>query len=154
MDRTPRGEPEKSILPISDGRVRLSCIWRSDPDQPEMIEEWQLQPQGPAARAAAGRATLLLHRKWRRNDRLKGASPWVVEIGSPPPPAAAAAKAAGVAAGGKGGKGEGGGDGRGKALVAEAAGNPIWHSRDATHYWEFLVTCIPYPTPTYSVTVS
>ena len=56
MERAPRGEPEQSVLPMGGGRVRLSTTWKDDPEQVEMIEEWQLAPEGPAAANAAAAA--------------------------------------------------------------------------------------------------
>jgi len=125
------------VLPMHEGRVRLSCCWKADPEAPEMIEEYQLAKQGeqPQPGQPPRVATLLL-RKWRRTDRLRGPGPWVIEFGSP-------AKAA---AGGP----SGGGGGR---LVRESTANPIWHARDTFLFWEWAVTNIPYPVETYSLTV-
>ena len=143
MERAPRGEPEQSVLPMGGGRVRLSTTWKDDPEQVEMIEEWQLAPEGPAAAnaAAACRKSLLLMRKWRRSDRLKGPGPWTTEIGSPPQQPNASGSG-------------GGGGGKASLMVAENASlNPVWHSRDAPLYWEYVVTNIPYPKSVYSVVI-
>ena len=133
MDRPPKGEPEQSVLPMHEGRVRLSCTWKADPEAPEMIEEYQLAKKGekPPSGQPPRVANLLL-RKWRKSDRLNGPGPWTIEFGSAPaaPPSSGAA-----------------------SQVRVNAANPIWHSRDSALFWEWAVTNIPYPPDTYSVTV-
>lgn len=108
------------MLPLSDGRLRISGTWNEDPEKVEMIEEWRPAPNGKFD---------LQLRKWRRTDRMTGASPWALEIGgkeiAPSKP----------------------------LLVSESSTNPTWCQRDSTTAFVFEVGNIPYPIETYAVTV-
>lgn len=75
MERSPVGEPQHSVLPLGDGRVRLQSRWPADPEQVELIEEFQIQGRDRA---------IMTLRKWRMEDRLKGMQPWLVEFGQAP----------------------------------------------------------------------
>jgi hypothetical protein len=143
MERVPIGPVEQSVLPMTE-RIRVSCTWIDDPEkvliychvdyhtrlfilfapygQVEMIEEYRLD----------GKSLQLQHRKWRRNDKLKGPTPWMIEFGtSPIPPAPNGAK----------------------NTVSESASNPAWVALDQGLYWLFKVDNISFPIDTYSVQV-
>ena len=125
MDREPRGPVEQSVLPLSDGKIRVSCTWKDDPELIEMIEEYQFDSKP----RDTGRSSVLLMRKWRKADKLKGPSPWCVEVG--------------VSSLNSGGK----------LAVSESSSNPAWCPCDESDYWAFHVTNIPYPIDVYSVEV-
>lgn len=135
MERTPHGQPEQSILPLHDQRVRLSCSWKDDPDQVEMIEEYLLEEN--TIKNEPNRKTKLLTRKFRSNSNLKGPSPWVIEIGQLPTLPSV----------------DRGGGAGGKFMVQASASNPQFIPKDSALFFEFIVTNIPYPKDIYSITV-
>jgi len=129
MERTPHGSPELSLLPLHDQRVRLSCSWKADPEEIEMIEEYLL-----AQNHDSPRKTNLLLRKWRKNN-IKGPSPWIIEIGSMRTSSSQQ-------------------ESGGKFMVQANSSNPQFIARDSALYHEFIVINIPYPKETYSIMVS
>jgi hypothetical protein len=137
MERVPLGEPEQSILPLHDNRVRLSCAWRSDPEEVEMIEEYVLLDgsDGP-------RKTGLLMRKWRKNGKIKGPTPWIIEIGQPtskqPSPSGAQSNMGST----------------NKLMVEASASNPQFVARDTSLFLVYLVENITFPYDIYNLSVN
>ncbi|KAJ3102718.1 hypothetical protein HDU97_000331 [Phlyctochytrium planicorne] len=93
------------------------------PDGTEVVEEFDLKTDD------------ILIRKWRKKTILGALSPWTFEIGEPPMSTKAT-----VGAGGE-------------LLISESSQNPQLSRKDSKNEFIFRIRNLPYPKPTYSVTI-